>query len=270
MNFKEQLSKITGIPKEELPTGYQMIGDIVILQLKNGNEEKIAKAVSEIIPNAKTVCVKTGEITGEYREPSIKKIWGSITETTHHEHDCLFTFDVTKIMWAKGNMNERKRIASQPKKGENILDMFAGIGYFSIPLAKHNPTCQVLSIEKNPNAIHYLKKNAEINKLKNITIKEGDSMTDTPNKWADRIIMGYIPEPIGFLKSAFKALKDKGVIHYEGVRNTGEEESLFLPVKEEGIKQGYECKLLHTQTVKSYGPKRWHIVVDVECIKKNE
>jgi len=77
--------------------------------------------------------------------------------------------------------------------------------------------------------------------------------------------MGYIPEPREFLESAFKALKKQGVIHYEGVRTIGEEKTLFEPVRLEGEKQGYKCKLLNTQIVKSYGPKRNHVVVDVEC-----
>lgn len=267
MEFKAELSKKTGI--KEVPAGYQMIGDILILNLKPGlDKEKIGEAVHELVPNAKTIMVKESGITGEYREPHLTKLWGDGTITIHNEHDCKFRIDVNKVMWAKGNINERKRIYSIAKDGENVLDMFAGLGYFSIPIAKHHPTSKVISIEKNPEAVQLLKENVKLNKLENVTVIHGDSRTDSPKNWADRVIMGYIPEPVEFLPSAFNALKNKGIIHYEGVRNAGEEETLYEPVKNEGIKQGFTALLLHTQIVKSYGPKRNHVVVDVECIKE--
>jgi len=268
MGLKEQLHKKTGIKENLLPSGYQMIGDIIILNLKEkAPAKKIALAIHELIPNAKTIMQKTAGISGEYRKPSLKKLWGNGTTTTHKEHNCLFEMDVTKVMWAKGNLNERKRIASLVKENEEVLDMFAGIGYFSIPIAVHNPTAKITSIEKNPEAFKYLNKNVKLNKLNNVTTILGNSRIEALKYKADRVIMGYIPEPSDFLESAFKALKKQGVIHYEGVRNTGKEDSLFKPVKKEGEKQDYKCKLLNTQIVKSYGPKRNHVVVDVECIK---
>lgn len=270
MTFKTELSKKTGIKEELLPAGYQRIGDIIILNMKPGlDEEKIAQAVHELQPTAKTIMIKETGITGEYREPHLRKIWGNGTETIHNEHDCKFKIDVTKVMWAKGNMNERKRIYTVARDGENVLDMFCGLGYFSIPLAKHHPTSKIIAIEKNPEAVKLLKENIELNKLTNITVIQADSKIEAPKheKWAERIIMGYIPEPREFLPMAFTALKDKGTIHYEGIRNAGEEETLYEPVQEEGERNGYKCELIHTQNVKSYGPKRWHVVVDVECEK---
>ncbi|MFA5406111.1 MAG: class I SAM-dependent methyltransferase family protein [Candidatus Nanoarchaeia archaeon] len=267
MRFREKLSKTTGIKEILLPNGYQMIGDIMILNLSSSvNAKKIAKAASKLVP-CKTIMMKTDIITGEFRAPQLKKLWGKETITTHHEHECLFELDVTKVMWAKGNLNERKRIASLPKAGERILDMFAGLGYFTIPIGVHNPNVNITSIEKNPEAYKYLCQNIKLNKLTNVTPILGDSMIEAPKHKADRIMMGYIPEPHEFLASAFKALKDKGVIHYEGIRSAGKEESLFEPVNEEGIKQGYKCELLHTQLVKKYGPKNNHVVVDVLCYK---
>jgi len=269
MKLREMLHEKTGIKKELLPNGYQMIGDIIILNLKEGAPaKKIALAVHEIAPNAKTIMQKTAGITGEYRKPSLKKLWGDGTITIHHEHECLFKIDVKRVMWAKGNINERKRIASLVKENEVVLDMFAGLGYFTIPIAKHNANAQVISIEKNPEAYKFLNENVKLNKLNNIKTILGDSKKIALNYKADRIIMGYIPEPIRFLESAFKALKEKGTIHYEGVRNIGKEETLFTPVMEEGLKQGYTCRLLKTQVVKSYGPKRNHVVVDVLCEAK--
>ena len=87
----------------------------------------------------KTV-VKLGNITGKKREPEIEIIAGSQTETIHKENGCKFKLDVAKVMWSKGNVNERLRIAKLIKDNERVLDMFAGIGYFTIPAAVHAPS----------------------------------------------------------------------------------------------------------------------------------
>ncbi len=259
--FKKKLIKLTG--RSDVPSRYQMIGDILILNKEVDDE--IVEAIRKIIP-AKTICARVGEIKGEFRTPQIKKLWGNGFETIHKEHGCLFKLDVSKIMWAKGNINERKRIASLVKENEKIIDMFAGIGYFSIPIAVYNPSTKIISIEKNPVAYNYLLENIKLNKVKNITPILGDSKIETLKfkNWATRIIMGYLPEPKEFLDSAFYAL-DEGYIHYEGIRKKGEEETLFLNVKKVGEKNGYKCKLEHIEFVKSYKPKEYHIVVDVFC-----
>src|SRR3989344_2273513 len=70
-----------------------------------------------------------------------------------------------KEMFPKGNLFERQRIAKQVKPNEIIIDMFAGIGYFSLGLKKAK---KVYAIEKNPLAYKYLKENILLNKAKNI------------------------------------------------------------------------------------------------------
>jgi len=82
--------------------------------------------------------VKLGRISGLKREPDVEVIIGEGTETVHRENKCGFKLDVSKIMWSKGNTTERKRMSLLPEDGEIIVDMFAGIGYFSIPMAVHS------------------------------------------------------------------------------------------------------------------------------------
>lgn len=278
MTLKDELKKklkeeLSEEELELLPSGYQMIGDIIILNLKDAlkkYEDSIVKAVHELAPYAKTICVKEGSIKGEYRKPNLRKAWGGSTETIHHEHGAQFKMDVTKVMWAKGNINERKRIAGLVSTREVIIDMFAGIGYFTILMAMKGPSV-IHAIEKNPTAYNYLVENVRINNLDNVKPLLGDSkeLALTCGK-ADRIMMGYLPEPKEFLETAFKSLKDEGVIHYEGIKSKDDANELFETVKNEGEKQGFQCRLLNTQFVKSYGPRKWHIVVDCACEKNNK
>lgn len=272
MTFKQQLNKKTGIKEELLPSGYQRIGDIIILNLKKEiNEKKVAGAVHELMPTAKTIMLKETGITGEYREPHLRKLWGDGTVTIHNEHDCKFMIDVTKVMWAKGNISERIRLAKLIKKNEFIIDFFAGIGYFSIMIGKYSNPRTLISIEKNPNAFKLLKENIKINKLEQIiTPVLGDSKVESLNykNKADRVIMGLIPAPKEFIEEAIMTLNKKGIIHYEGITNEGEEEILLKDFEEPCKKLNCESKLINIQKIKSYAPKRAHIRIDVLINKK--
>ncbi|MHA1385084.1 MAG: class I SAM-dependent methyltransferase, partial [Candidatus Helarchaeota archaeon] len=136
-SFKKKLSEalkedLTKSELDLLPTGFQHIGTVVILNLKEGlwrKKEIIAKAVKKIVANCESVCLNKGAITSQFRTPQIELILGKSTETIHKEHGTLYKLDVSKIMFAKGNINERKRY---PKLvgNEIVFDFFAGIGYF--------------------------------------------------------------------------------------------------------------------------------------------
>ena len=101
--------------------------------------------------------LKLKYLQGTKREPSYDILYGSETETINKENKCLFKLDLAKVMWSKGNTSERLRIANLVKDEETVIDMFAGIGYFSIPIGVHSNAHKVISIEINPNSYYYLK-----------------------------------------------------------------------------------------------------------------
>jgi len=231
---------------------YQKIGDILIL---NKCDKELAKRLLKEIPNTKTVMYRVGSIEGQFRQPKLKKLSGDGTETIHKEHGCLFKLDVSKIMWSKGNHRERIRIVKLVKTGEIIVDMFAGIGYFSIPLALHTKAKKIYSIEVNPIAYNYLCENIKLNKIKNIKpILENCLNVEIPEK-VDRVLMGLLPSSKNYLPKALEFVKIGGIIHYHGV--DGEKpKQLEEDVKNYG-------KVFKKTKVKSWGPRRYHWVLDV-------
>ncbi|MEK6820814.1 MAG: 50S ribosomal protein L11 methyltransferase, partial [archaeon] len=206
---------------------------------------------------------------GEFRQPQIVYAAGEHQmKVDYTEHGCVFQFDVTKLMWSQGNMNERKRMYGNVQPGEVVVDFFCGMGYWSIPIAKHAKPKHVYAIDKNPDAIEAIRTNAKINRIpeKTLTIIHGSCTEEAPalGKIADRVIMGYIPAPAFALSAAFHVIKTEGgMIHYEGVCEEGKYNELVEDVKKEGILQGYECELEHAQQVKSYGPRRYHYTLDI-------
>ena len=282
MGFKQLLAgQLEGVLEDELlrilPKGYQKIGDIIILNLREELkpfEEEIGNAILDIFPKVKTICNKEGEITGELREPQIKVIAGNKnTEVCHFENKVYFCFDISKVMFAKGNVAERGRLPKQVKMNEVIIDMFVGIGYFSVPIAKIAKPKKIYAIDLNPNSIKYLKKTIEKNKLKNIEVMEGDSreiiekLLEEGVK-ADRILMGYLPPPIKFIASAMKIIKKNGMIHYDDlIRVDNKDEDITKTLKkfnEEAKQAGFNnVELVNAQRVKSYKPKIDHYVLDI-------
>ena len=189
---------------------YKKIGDILILDnaYQNDDFESLSKK-----HNVKTI-MKINHIQGTKREPVYQILYGSETETVNKENGCLFKLDLAKVMWSKGNNNERLRIANLVQDGETVIDMFAGIGYFSIPIGVHANASEVISIEINPNSYHYLCENIRLNKVDNITPILGDCMEETPKFKADRIIMGYVKTTHHYLNVAVDSLNEGGILHY--------------------------------------------------------
>jgi len=284
MAFKEKLAeklkdKLPGDELKLLPNGFQRLDTLIILNLREeliAKKKAIGEAVLDLFPGVKTVCAKVGGIKGDFREPQIETIAGSEdTEVEVVEHGCKWKFDANKIMFAKGNQSERQRVPRLVKSGEIIVDMFAGIGYFSLGLAKFSKAKKVYSIELNPVAFKYLKENIKLNKISNIEAIHGDCrmvVDDLLLKGikTDRIIMGYLPPPVDFLPWAFKIIKSDGMIHYEDIlvedKLEEEKERVMALIKKEAIEKGFNVRLEHLQRVKGYRPKVGHYVFDVRVI----
>ena len=284
MGFKELLTeKLEGkinCNLDKLPKGFQRIGDIIILNLNeefDGCKKEIGEAVLEIF-KVKSVCNKFGEITGTFREPQIEVLAGSEdTVVTHVEHGIRYRFDIRKVMFAKGNLSERVRYPKQIKDGEVIVDMFAGLGYFSLAMGKLSNPEKIYSIELNPVSFGFLEENIRLNHISCIEAFNGDNreIIDSLVKKgvkADRVLMGYLPPPKEFLPWALKIVKSGGIVHYEDILNVNnvEEESkkVVEMINEVAKEYGKKVELVHLQDVKSYGPMTHHYVFDlkVSCL----
>jgi tRNA wybutosine-synthesizing protein 2 len=235
----------------------KVIGDILVLKKEVEDPEALLE-----IPGVNRV-VKLGRIIGPTREPEVDVLIGEGTETVHRENHCLFKLDVSQIMWSKGNTTERKRIASLVQEGETVADLFAGIGYFSIPIAVHASAQKIYSMEINPTAYSYLCQNISLNQVEDIIEPLlGDCRELAPRGVADRVLMGYIGNTHQYLDVALATLKDEGgVIHYH--ESVPDKLKFIRPVNR--IKEaadGREVKIIHKRIIKKYSPGVYHVVVD--------
>ncbi len=269
--FRDMLASSLSIPEERqssLPSGFQRIGSIAILNLKPDAMEhsrEIANLILKRFRYIKTVCLRSGPVSGELRKPSLSVIAGEDTTLTlHRENNCLFRVDVAKVMFSKGNLHERARIPRLVKDGETVADLFAGIGYFSIPVAKLSNPSRVYAIEKNPESFSLLKENIKLNKLRNIIPIKGDNREVSLENVADRVIMGYLPGTEEYLGSAMKVLKPEGgTIHYHNTYHRSEIQKLPVrELKESASIHGYTLLRSSLRIVKEYAPGIYHVVMD--------
>lgn len=240
---------------------WKRIGDILVLDSKYHYESYEDLEILSKKHNVKTI-MKIDHIQGTKREPVYNVLYGSETETINKENGCLFKLDLSKVMWSKGNNNERLRIAKLVEDDEVVLDMFAGIGYFSIPIGVHSNAKHIYSIEINPNSYFYLNENIKLNKLDNVTPILGDCMVHTPKYKADRIVMGYVKTTHHYLNVAINSLNEGGVLHYH---ETVPEKLMKTRPIERIISQAgnRDVELLKLNKIKKYAPGVEHVVLDV-------
>jgi tRNA wybutosine-synthesizing protein 2 len=234
----------------------KVIGDILVLKNEPDNLQELLN-----LPEVNRI-VKLGRINGPKREPEVEILVGDNTETIHRENHCFFKLDVAKIMWSKGNTTERKRMANLVEDGETIVDMFAGIGYFSIPIAVHSNPAKIYSVEINPVSYGYLNENIVLNKAEGIIESIfGDCREVAPKNIADRVLMGYIGNTHEYLDAAMEIVKPGGIIHYhESVPDKLKFER--PPQRIIDAANGRNVEILNRRIIKKYSPGVYHVVID--------
>ncbi|MFX0023040.1 MAG: class I SAM-dependent methyltransferase family protein [Candidatus Hermodarchaeota archaeon] len=284
MKFKSKIKEqLRNVLNEEqlslLPRGFQTLGNVIILKLNDkllGKEHQIAQAYLDLLPNIRSIYLNRGKIMGTFREPEKIEFLEGVDDPIieHKEHEVRYRFDITKIMFSKGNVNERKYLASLVKNNEIIVDMFAGIGYFSLPIAKHSSVKKIYSIELNPASYKFLVENIAINHLSDKIVPINGNCKIEVLKLsksgirADRVIMGVFPAPRDYIKEALSLIKDKGTMfHYEGVVENEDFQILFREFDLIALNEGYNCDLISHRIVKSYGPNLFHVVLDIFVLK---
>ena len=195
------------------------------------------------------------------------------------DNGLFYGFDACKVMYSSGNVTERHRMGSLNVEGEIIVDAFAGIGYYSLPLLVHGKATHVHACELNPESIKALNWAAEKNDVsQSITIHEGDNQSTLPSLRgiADRVLLGLLPSSEAAWKPAISTLKEQGgSLH---IHMNVEEEHIEQWVKDtiqtclnyaKSDDRDWRCTHQHLEKVKWYAPRVRHVVLDVSFSSSN-
>lgn len=274
-NIKEVLRSM--VPEgvlESVSSSLDLVGNVAIIQYRKELEpylKAVGKAIMKVYPKVKTVLVKMGPVSGEFRVGDYKVVIGSTeTETIHREYGCIYAVDPVKVYFSPRLSYERFRVASMVKPGERVLDMFTGVGCYAIMVAKKAVDCIVYAIDLNPIAVEYLKRNIVLNKVQGRVIPILGDAAEVISRgfggFFDRVIMDNPSRAKFFLKPACQALKPSGgFIHYYGFYSEPDPEDQALRDFSKGVLEAGRCvKSAVTRIVREVAPRRYHVVVDGE------
>lgn len=255
---------------------FDIVGKIAIIKLIEPSIKTLSIIAAEIMNHHKsitTVLAQSSPVAGDYRTRRLIYLAGeNTTSTVYKESGCLFSVDLEKCYFSPRLSGERKRIAQLIDPNEVIINMFAGVGCFSIIIARKVPSAKIFSIDINPVAIQYMEENIRLNRVFNRVLPLfGDAKTiiyETLQGLADRVIMPLPEKASEYLSSAISALKPAGGwIHYQSFEHSNKNENPLETAKIKIEKQlsslnvNFEIKLL--REIRKVGPN-WHqIVADV-------
>ncbi|MEM4188575.1 MAG: class I SAM-dependent methyltransferase family protein [Candidatus Hadarchaeum sp.] len=256
----------------KLIRAFDVVGDIAIVKLPEPllpKKHLIGKALMEVQKNVKTVLNQISPVKGEFRTRELEVIAGeNRTETIYRESGCVFKVDLAKAYFSPRLATERLRVARQVKPGEIVVNLFAGVGSYSIIIAKHSQAALIYSIDINPHAFEYMQINIRINKVGNRVVAILGDAREVVEKelvgQADRVLMPLPELSRDFFDVALKTLKHTGgVIHFY---DYGEEPDIFGPstafVRNKAAERGFEATILGARRIRSYATRCYHIALD--------
>jgi len=255
---------------------YDIVGDIAVIRVPEPLKQRdkiIAEAVMQTNKRLKAVWRQTSSVSGNFRLRGLEFVLGERkTETLHREYGCIFKVDLEKCYFSPRLSYERMRIAQQVQPGEVVLNMFAGVGCYSIVMAKHSKPEKIFSIDINPIAIQYMQENIKLNKVeeKVIPVQEDARkvIKEKLQNVADRVLMPLPEKAYEYLDYALLALKPTGGwIHYYDFEHAKKPED---PIEKIEAKVSEKLQILGVnfivefgRIVRTTGPNWYQAVLDI-------
>ena len=261
----------------QIPQAFDIIGNIVVIDIPSQlkpYQKLIGDAILQTQKNVTTVLAKAGDIHGIFRVRDYTLIAGeNKTKTIHREFGCQYHVDIAKAYFSPRLSHEHERVASLVQPNETIVDLFAGVGPFSVLIGKRNPNVKVYAVDLNPDAFELLKANVKVNKLEDRVfpiLADAREIAATQFKQvADRVIMNLPETAIHFVDSACNAIKSQGGIthFYSFIRAPDTIENLQQRFSELVEKNRRRVEsFLFAKSIRETAPFESQVVLDAKII----
>ncbi len=260
---------------------YDIVGEIAIIRFPKVLQKRrriIAEAIMEIQKHIKTVLCQVGPVSRDLRLRKLKWIAGERkTETTYREHGCVFKVDLERCYFSPRLSYERMRISKHVQPNEVIVNMFSGVGCYSILIAKHSEAEKIYSIDINSVAIEYMRENIRLNRVEGRVVPIlGDAKRVIEKKLrnaSNRVLMPLPEKAYEYLDCAVLTLKPvAGWIHCYAFEHAKKHENPIEKVKAkvyaklQKLSVGFEVPF--GRVVRTIGPNWYQVVVDI-MVKKS-
>ncbi len=258
---------------ELLRRSYDVVGTIAVIEIPRElikKEKLIAGMLLKLRKDVKTVVKRSGGHEGSYRIQKYVYLAGEKSfETVHKENNVKLKLDIRKAYFSPRLAGERKRIAAQVKKGENVLVMFSGIAPYVTVIAKNTGARNVTGIELNKAAHLCAVENAGLNGLKNVKLYLGNARKILKNidEKYDRIIMPLPKSALRYIDVAFAHSGRGTVIHcYNFVSEKDLEKKASEKIMNVCKKYRKKCKILRVVRCGQPAPRKYRVCVDFQIV----
>lgn len=263
---------IPGELREHLPSSFDVIGRIAVIKIPEelrDYEKDIGAAIISANKSIETVAVDSG-VEGEERLRQLSVVAGAADlNTVHREYGIELEVNPAEVYFSPRLATEHWRIVEMVEKGEVVIDMFCGVGPFSILIAKHCNPKKVYALDINKTAIDFVARNIERNRVASLTAISGDSKELVPELGpADRIIMNLPHSTYDFLPAALSNIKHEGMIHYYEVLGHEKVKNRLDDIENVAGEQGISIKIEGEIEVHTYSPDSSLYCLDLRVHKE--
>ncbi len=263
---------VVNVPPEvraHLPQGFDQIGDIAVVKFDEESrpyEPEVARAILAAYKGIRAVAADEG-VEGDLRVRTLRKLSGAgDLHTVHKEFGLHIEVDLERVFFTPRLAGERRRVALMVAPYEHVLDAFAGVGPISLQIAKLQPSVNLDAVDVNGAAVELLRRNAERNKLRNITAHEADfrafAAARKPASYS-RIVMNLPHRAKEFLPDALPLVARGGYLHLYQILPLDQVLPEQGALRRIGEAAGAKLTILRARPVKTYSPTDLYVVFDL-------
>jgi tRNA (guanine37-N1)-methyltransferase len=254
----------------------ERLGDIVIIDEDDDERAReIADAVMASDVPCETVLNRASPIEGELRVRRWDVLAGTDTETVHREYGHEFLLDVAEVYFSPRLATERHRVIEQVAPSETVIDMFAGVGPYAVPMATRG--ADVIACDLNERAVAYLRENAARNGIddrvtaiagdvRDLVGGTGEDAVDYADT-ADRLVMNLPHSADAFLDTAVALAGEECVLHYYDIQHEDDPFGPGTQAIRAAAGDEYEVVVETERVVKSYAPHEYNVCLDVRLTR---
>jgi len=255
-------------------SSFDIIGDLAVIKIPDSllfKKKLIGDTLLLNIPNLKSIFLQNTAVDGEYRLRGLELIAGENKYVTiYKEYGCKFFVNIASSYFSPRLSTERLRISNLISKNETIINMFAGIGTFSIIIAKKVPVL-IYNIDSNIDAYILSKINSKLNKVQDHIISlHGNAQnimsSQLCDKKVDRILMPLPEKAFEFIDVSINCLKPSGGYMHFFSHIKSDTKSKVINDSENYVHylfSKYNYQIKHTQIVRDVGPRIYQTVTDI-------
>ena len=222
MKLKDMLRGI--IPEElrhMLPRSYDIVGEVAIIEIPEELREyarPIGECIMRVHKRVKSVYSVEGPTKDPYRVRPLRLIAGEDRDSTVHVEYGVRIHVYFKRAYINPSLGyEHYRVSRLVSDGERVLDMFSGVGGFTLHVASRSSS-KVLAVDINPYAILSLKTSTRLNKLKGVVDAVcGDAkiVSSSLRPIFHRVIMNLPERSHLYIADACRVIcEEGGYLHY--------------------------------------------------------